>query len=413
MQNDAKIPVAPEQRRQAITKDGVPLTPLVGAPEGAAEGVYTGAIAPDAWAPFHTRPEVAEDRLVHPERSTGDGGAANQPYNPDRDLRKNVEINIGKACNNRCVFCVDGLPKREDRSYTPWETMQAELDRWRAAGHESLGFLGGEPTTYPHIEKAIAYARKIGFTRVTIATNATKLRLQHFTDKLLDAGLTRVTISMHSHTAALEDKITRVPGNFDKKVQAIEYLVKKRGEGYLVDGLSVNIVVNGWNWKYLPNIVRFFYEKMHIDDVRANMVRPEGYAEGSGELTPRFPDVAPLLLKTILLNEYHWKRTFTFGGFPLCTLPPELARSERLLRKYMGEYRDLSTDCSVRADADEDGVTRVEDGRARFNWQDRKRYDLKGAPKACDTCDFVKVCEGVWRGYLEIFGESDFKPMKR
>jgi MoaA/NifB/PqqE/SkfB family radical SAM enzyme len=403
---------APESGRQVVSIGGVPYEPRLAEPEGAADGVFTGALAPDAWSPYHYRPEVEVEKLVDPERSTGDGGAANQPWNPSRDLRKNVEINIGKACNNRCVFCIDGLPKREDRSYTPWEVMKAEIDRWRAAGHESLGFLGGEPTTYPHLEKSIAYAREVGFTRVTIATNATKLRLFHFTDKLLEAGLTRVTISMHAHTAALEDKITRVPGNFDKKVTALRYLVEKKKAGYLPDGLSVNVVVNGWNYKHLPKIVRFFYEDIGIHDVRANFVRPEGYAEGSGELTPKFPEVVPYLVKTIVLNEGHWHKTFTFGGFPLCVLPASLARSEKMLRKYMGEYRDLSTDCSIRADQEEDGVTRVDEGRARFNWQDRKRFDLKGAPKACHSCDKVAVCEGVWRGYLEIYGEGEFKPMK-
>ena len=101
----------------------------------------------------------------------------NQPHNPDRDPRKNVEINLGKACNNRCVFCLDGMPKREDRSYLPWETLKTEMERWASTGHKSLGFLGGEPTTYPKITRATAYARDLGFTRIAIATNATKLRI--------------------------------------------------------------------------------------------------------------------------------------------------------------------------------------------------------------------------------------------
>lgn len=397
--------------REIITRDGVPLTPTEGPPEGAAEGVWTGPIAKDAWAPYHYRPTVSEDRLVSTDRSTGTAGAANQPQNPDRDLRKNLELNIGKACNNRCVFCVDGLPKREDRTYLSWEAAKSEIDRWHAEGHRSLGFLGGEPTTWPHLERGIRYAREVGFTRVTIATNATKLRLIPFTDRLLDAGLTRVTVSMHGHTPALEDRLTRVPGNFEKKMAALRHLVQRKREGHLVDGLSINVVVNGWNYRYLPNIARFFFEEVGIEDLRANSIRPEGYSEGSGELTPKFTQVVPFLMKTILLNEYHWKKSFTFGGFPLCTLPSELSGSERLLRKYMGEYRDLSTDCSIRGDADEDGVTRVEEGRARFNWQDRKRYDLKGAPAACGSCSKRPVCEGVWRGYLEIWGEGEFKAL--
>ena len=106
----------------------------------------------------------------------------------------------------------------------PFEQMRAELKRWHNDGHRSVGFLGGEPTTYPKIVDSVAYAKELGFTRIAIATNATKLRLHHFTDRILDAGLTRITISMHGHTAELEDKLTRVPGNFEKKVAAIQYL---------------------------------------------------------------------------------------------------------------------------------------------------------------------------------------------
>jgi hypothetical protein len=120
-----------------------------------------------------------------------------------------------------------------------------------------------------------------------------------------------------------------------------------------------------------------------------------------------------VLQTAILLNEYHFKKTFTFGGFPLCVLPTELHRSERLLKKYMGEYRDLSTDCSIRSDKHGDGevegVTRIDGGRARFNWQDRKRHDLKGHPDACTTCSRARLCEGVWQGYLDIWGDGELR----
>ena len=345
--------------------------------------------------------------LVSPERESG----TNQPFNPERDPRKNVEINLGKACNNRCVFCLDGMPKREDRSYLPWESLKSEMERWAEAGHRSLGFLGGEPTTYPKLPRAVAYARDLGFTRIAIATNATKLRLTHFTDDLLEAGLTRITVSMHGHTAELEDRLTRVPGNFEKKCVALRYLKDKQEKGYLRDGLSVNIVLNGWNTPHLIPMMRFFYEDIGLDDLRVNFVRPEGYAEGSTDLTPRYPKAVPVVMKAVVLNERHFHKTFTFGGFPLCVLPKSFVSSEALKRKYLGEYRDLSTDCSVRADGGDDGISEFEGGRSRFNWQDRKRYDLKGHPKACDSCAALPVCEGVWGGYLSIYGDAEFRAL--
>ena len=85
----------------------------------------------------------------------------------------------------------------------PFEQMRAELKRWHNDGHRSVG---SRRRTH-HLPKDCGLGRlrqELGFTRIAIATNATKLRLHHFTDRILDAGLTRITISMHGHTAELE-----------------------------------------------------------------------------------------------------------------------------------------------------------------------------------------------------------------
>ena len=50
--------------------------------------------------------------------------------------------------------------------------------------------------------------------------------------------------------------------------------------------------------------------------------------------------------------------------------------------------------------------------RVRFNWQDRKQLDLKGRPRACEACDLDGVCEGVWKPYLEIWGDARFRPVR-
>ncbi len=330
---------------------------------------------------------------------------------PLRDPRRNVEINLGKACNNRCVFCIDGLPKREDRSYMPIGEVRRELRRFYELGSRSLGFLGGEPTTYPKLPEAIAYARELGYTRIVIATNATRLRLPHYTDRLIAAGLTRVTVSMHGHTAALEDRLTRVPGNFQKKVVALRYLLKRKAEGALRDNVSVNIVLNGWNYRHLPQMLRFFF-RLGLDDLRVNFVRSEGYALDDPSITPRFTEVMPYVMKALLLNELHYRRSFTLSGFPLCTLPWELLANARLSQKVLGEFRDLDTECSVRSESPEPfGIEELGEGRARFNWQERKRADLKIKPDRCRSCRYDAACEGVWRAYPDFHGLDEITPI--
>jgi MoaA/NifB/PqqE/SkfB family radical SAM enzyme len=337
--------------------------------------------------------------------------SVNQVGSAYRDLRKNVEINVGKTCNNKCVFCIDGMPSKEELAFIDFEVMKRELERFRAEGHLSVGFLGGEPTTYMKIVESVAYAKQLGYTRIALATNAMMLRRMEFTDKLLAAGLTRTTISMHGHTKKLEDELVMVPGAYEKKIQAIRNLLQRKKEGHLVDGVSVNIVLNAKNGPHLLPMMKFFFDTMGLDDLRVNFVRPEGYAEGNADLVPTYTEIVPLLTKAILLNEFHFKKTFTFGGFPLCVLPEELLRSKHLLAKYCGDiFRDLSTDCSIRAES-EYGVASYADGRARFNWQDRKRYDLKHHMDACARCAMTDVCEGVWNGYLDIYGDSEVAPL--
>jgi MoaA/NifB/PqqE/SkfB family radical SAM enzyme len=341
---------------------------------------------------------------------------ANQVQSVHRDPRHNVEINVGKICNNKCVFCLDGMPSKDDHTFMPFETMRSELLRWREEGHLSVGFLGGEPTTYPQIIPAVKYAKELGFSRIALATNAMMLRREPFLDDLLAAGLTRVTVSMHGHTPEVEDKLTMVPGGFEKKCTALRHLVARRRAGQLLDGVSVNIVLNGWNYRYLLEMMKFFFVDMELEDLRANFVRPEGYAEDNADLVPTYTQVVPYLIRAMAANERTYKKVFTFGGVPMCVLPERLLADETLLAQYMGDvYRDLSTDCSIRGGetARTDGVSRVEGGRARFNWQDRKRVDLKFQPASCKKCAFTSVCEGVWRGYLDIYETGEFAPLER
>ncbi len=344
---------------------------------------------------------------------TGLGAAGNQAESGVRDLRRNIEINVGKSCNNKCVFCLDGMPTREDKRFITFEAMRAELERYRSLGHLSVGFLGGEPTTYPKIAESIAYARELGYTRIALATNAMMLRRERFLDKLLDAGLTRVTVSMHGHKADLEDRQTLVPGGFEKKCTALRNMLDRKAQGALADGVSVNIVLNGWNYRALGPMMRFFFDRIGLDDLRANFVRPEGYAEGNPDLTPTLTDAVPYLMKAVLLNEYHFKKTFTFGGVPLCVLPQEFLRSPKLMERYVGDvFRDLATDCSVRSDGGDGGIAEEQGGRSRFNWQDRKRYDMKSRPEACHSCSLDAICEGLWGGYRDLYGEAELAPLR-
>jgi len=321
-----------------------------------------------------------------------------------------VEINVGKGCNGRCVFCLDGQVSAAQRAPMEFDELAEEIRSWAARGHRSVGFLGGEPTIHPRLVDAVALAREQGFTRIAIATNGRRLADTAFADRLMDAGLTRVTVSMHGHTAALEDRLAGVEGAYVQKVTALRHLRGRQDEGRLPDGVAVNMVLNAWNCEHLLRIQRFFCQELGIPDLRINFIRAEGNAAGSRELTPRYRDAVRQLMKAVALNETYYRATLTFGGFPICVLPRSFRRDPDLVRRYVGEYRDMDTDCSIRSEGvNSPGHLSVVDGRAHFNWKERKRHDLKSPAAACGDCAATTLCEGVWNAYLEIYGDAEFK----
>jgi len=66
-------------------------------------------------------------------------------------VRRNLELNLGKVCNNRCILCLDANAPRESRHFVPLERAVEELERGRADGADAVGLLGGEPTIHPAI----------------------------------------------------------------------------------------------------------------------------------------------------------------------------------------------------------------------------------------------------------------------
>jgi MoaA/NifB/PqqE/SkfB family radical SAM enzyme len=316
---------------------------------------------------------------------------------PERAL----ELNLGKACQNRCVFCSNGAASRAERTWMPAAAALAELRAARDRGLVAVGFIGGEPTRHPALGALIAGARDLGFTRIALCTNGGKLGAPGKLDALLNAGLTRVTLSIHSRTARTEDALTGRAGAFQEKLEALRALTAAARAGRLPDGLSTNTVIHRRNVDDLPGLARFLAD-LGVNDLRLNFIRPENDALGSPDWVPTFTATAPGILALVALNETTLRRRIALGDLPLCQLPWELLARPDLVRRYLGEHRDLDTDVTLyRPEA--------AGGPERFNWRDQRTGQLKTYVKACGRCRLRDRCEGVWKGYLEIHGGGELE----
>jgi MoaA/NifB/PqqE/SkfB family radical SAM enzyme len=314
----------------------------------------------------------------------------------------NVDINLGKACNNRCRFCSNGDPMPEELRWAEMTTVEEEIRRRRIEGAESIGFLGGEVTLYPRLERVVRLARELGFRRVALCTNASRLADPELLGRLLDAGVTRVAVSIHSHRASVEDYITRRPGSFEQKVLALRNLVAAERRGRLPDGLSLNTVLHRKNVEHLDRFVRFM-AGLGVGSIRFNFIRPCRGAEGSKAWVPRFSLVTPNIMRVVALNESGLHLALNFGDIPFCKYPREVLAQPALRRRYVGESWDMDTDVSVTWRHQRKAMPARS---TRFNWQQR-RLEFKSFAPTCRTCALREACEGVWQKYLDLYGARE------
>jgi MoaA/NifB/PqqE/SkfB family radical SAM enzyme len=319
---------------------------------------------------------------------------------------KAIEINIGLTCNNACIFCPNGTVPKEGRAFVSRGKVLEEVRRAYDGGYRALGFLGGEVLVYPHAVEVVRAARDMGFTRISLCTNGRKLARPGALREVIDAGVTRVALSIHSHVAEIEDRLNARKGAYAQKLAAIDALVASAARGELPHGFSLNSCIHGLNCRRLREMAAFFHAR-GVRDIRFNFLRPQFQAVGNRELAPRFSDCIPEALALVLQNERQLRMTVTFGDIPLCLWPETFLSNRRLAGAYIGELRDLLTD--VTFFNDQDAAMEAD----RFTWKKRRADSCKRYADDCARCVLKEHCEGVWNEYADMYGLGEVHPIAR
>lgn len=320
---------------------------------------------------------------------------------------RRIEVHLGTLCNNRCAFCMSGVNRDNKEPWADAERVREELRHFRAKGCRAAGFLGGEPSVYPHILDSIAYAKGIGYENISLCTNGTRLSDPAFCAELVKAGLTRVTLSVHSHRPEIEDGlITLVPGNLARKIAGLRNLTELKRRGFLPGGIALNPVLCRPTLMDMEAYIAFFGE-LGLDDIRFNYIWPQGDARGDRAWIPSFREAVPELVRILLINEKRLRKHLTFGGVPRCALA--LAKLSGKMREYLsGKYLD---EAGFDPDNDVSLATRNGPLRDRFVWQEVKRDVLKTMGPRCGGCAQRARCEGVWGSYAELYGFDELSPL--
>jgi radical SAM protein with 4Fe4S-binding SPASM domain len=144
----------------------------------------------EVWEPFSTRPTA--------------------PYR--------LDLALTYRCNNDCPHCYN-VSTRDDPelSTAEWKTI---IDRAWEIGIPHIVFTGGEPTLREDLPELIAHAERNG--QITgMNTNGRRLSDPTFVQKLVDAGLDHVQITLESHDPAIHDRMVLRKGAWKQTVQGV------------------------------------------------------------------------------------------------------------------------------------------------------------------------------------------------
>jgi len=297
---------------------------------------------------------------------------------------KDIMVIVGYGCNNMCQFCSVGDKDRLfNRTYD--NIVQNIADDYES-GSRSIQFLGGEATIRKDIINIVKKAKEIGYEKISFETNGRMFCNEMFTKKIIDAGLTHVTFSIHGHTAEIHDTLTQAPGSFEQAVRGIQEV--KKYESVVV---AINHVVTKLNYESLVNFLGFI-EPFGISWILFIFINPIASArENYRRLVPKLSETMKCMkdaIRSSSVNRY--KTRISIQNIPLCIL---------------GEYDELSTTVDNHRD-----VT-MNFGDEKESQLSNKIEELKIRPEKCNSCKKNRICDGIWKGYYDLFGDDELKPI--
>lgn len=313
-------------------------------------------------------------------------------WDPAGSMIRSSEILIGETCNYRCVFCCADEMSPSGK-WVPLRSIRKSLREARKKGAWLISFSGGEATLHPDFLTIVKESAAMGFTCIQLITNGLRIADPAFAAKSAAAGVNEYKFSLHGVDAATHDALTRVPGSFDNVLRAITN-TKRLGVR-----AATNFAVVKPNYRQIPLYAKFVSENLDLTGFclmfsfyAGNMVK------NSGRLQVKYSEVMPyvrLALEYIRLNKVTVIARMLNNFLPC--LGPEL---EHLMADWSSNWAGPDKYA---------GVTM--DGRTREPEDIYSARKIK--PASCTGCAYFRECLGVDKGYLELYGAGEFKPVKK
>jgi radical SAM protein len=185
---------------------------------------------------------------------------------------------ITRACAYACVHCrADAMHTPDPNELNTEESLRL-IDRLAEFGSPILIFTGGDPMMRKDLQELIAYATQKGL-RCSLTPTATALPTTARLEKVRDAGIRRIALSLDAPTPEIHDNFRQVKGSWQRTMDIL-----RRAQSIGVS-VQVNTTVAKHNVDILDQMIPFLQEVGAVQWSLFFLV-PTGRAQASNMISP-------------------------------------------------------------------------------------------------------------------------------
>lgn len=289
---------------------------------------------------------------------------------------RRIYIQISNVCNNNCIFCYLNK-KANDKDF---KEIKKELILASTRG-EHIILCGGEPFLRKDIFQILAYADKLEIHHLCIYSNARIFFYKVLAKKIGETKLRKIIIPFFG-LPDIHNQIVRIEGAFSQSVEGIKNL-REFAPNLKI---QVKIFILDSNYKSLFELTQFL-SNLGVDEF--GFVFAKDLVNLIKVKTTNLPLVSSVMprLKKLAIFLKQSNKVFYFEGLPQCSLET----FKKYLDRFYYPFNEMVT------------LPRRVVNLRRERERGKEKFSF------CLKCEENKLCEGIWKGYSQVYGISKRK----
>jgi MoaA/NifB/PqqE/SkfB family radical SAM enzyme len=206
-------------------------------------------------------------------------------------------VYIGYRCNNNCIFCSEADEHMKSLKPKSTEQIKKEISKTRNY-YNFINFMGREPTLREDFIELLKITKKLNFEQVGFTTNGRLLAYKDFTQKVLEAGVNQIVISLNGATSETHDNQTQVKGSFFQTIKGIRNVIELKNRKF---SLIVNLLLNKMNYLELPQMISLVKD-LGVREINILNAAPLSRRSCNKKIIMRMSDLSSYIVE--VLKEY-------------------------------------------------------------------------------------------------------------